>query len=451
MKKHILKVKPRISRLLLVFFLGIIASNLFAQKLAEEQKKELLPKVQLLLKDYAQCSQFTTDGISLSNEYLKRFAALFDPISTDEIYNDLSPSKKGIFSSADQYVNFVKTNYQQGLDVSIETDNIQIVDAQLVKGNYFVTVLVHKKITGVFNNQKINRFNDKLYFLLSSSVDGQGNTSGFRINGILSVERYAQTIANKQSKAIYIGITGLYAQTKIASNASSNTFMKANTGSSIYPGFEVIAMFTKNIGVGVGVRLSKYSTTFDISNFDKKSEALIPDIDGDFYNPVLQISKLSQISTIKSLDIPLLLKIRGGKGKTKFYFDLGVVYSNISKSSFTLEGSSVRGGYYQSLNVTLTDIPEYGFGTYTYKSDNVFDLKINTTQFSAYSSLGLTLQIVPSLSVKAGFSILYGITELNPDQTNPNDYSNLISIEPIKNLRANSFEIGLYYRIPFKR
>ncbi len=451
MKKDISKLKQMMSRsflLILVFF----TLNLSAQIITDEQKNELLPKVKSLLKDYERYSQFSSDGINLNSDYLIQFSGLFEPKMRDGIFNDIIPTQKGTFPTADQYINFVKTNYQQGLDVVIDFDNIRIVDVKQVKGSYEVSVLVHKKVTGIFNNQGIHRFNDNLYFLFISGIDDQGKPTNLRINGILTKEKYAQSIAKGHGKAVLIGITGLFAQTKIASSsASSSDFMKIKAGGSIYPGIDLAAMITNGFGIGVGVRFSKYSSTFDISNYNKTSELLITDTDGDKYNPVLQISKLNQVSTIKSLDIPILLKFRGGKGKTKFYFDLGVIYSKISSSTFTLNGSAVRGGYYQSLNVILTDIPEYGFGTYTYKTDNEFKLKLQSTNFSAYTSLGFLFQLSSRLSLKAGASLMYGITELKPDLSNADNYSNLISVESIKNLRANNVEIGLFYRIPFKR
>ena len=193
MKKDISKLKQMISRSFLLILL-FSAFNLSAQIITDEQKSELLPKVKSLLKDYEQYSQFSSDGVNLNNDYLIQFSRLFEPKTRDGIFNDITPTKKGTFATADQYVNFVKTNYQQGLDVVIDIDNIKIVDAKQVKGSYEFSVLVHKKITGIFNNQGIHRFNDNLYFSFIADIDEQGKPTNLRIKGILTKEKYAQSI-----------------------------------------------------------------------------------------------------------------------------------------------------------------------------------------------------------------------------------------------------------------
>ncbi|MHC1703735.1 MAG: hypothetical protein AB9846_07490 [Tenuifilaceae bacterium] len=453
MKKVITKPKQLLSRLILLIFV-LFSVSLNAQDLTEEQKNALLPSIKQILKDYEKYSQFSSDGINLYKEYINKFSSLFDPIIKGGIYNDIIPAGKGTFLTSYEYVSFVITNYPQGLDVAMDIDNIKIENAILKKGVYAVTVKVRKKVTGMFNNIKIHRFNDDLYFTFSASLNDQGTASNLKINGVLSKSKFAQTLTNKQGKGVYLGISGLYAQTKIYSPMSFDSdILDAKPGSSIYPGFDLVAMFTNGFGIGTGVRLSSYQSSFAIGSYSKTSEAIITDEDGDTYNPVLQISNLNQTSTIKSLDIPILLKFRGGKKKTKFYLDLGVIYSKISSATFTLDGNAVRSGYYTEYKAILTDITEYGFGSYNYNADSEYELKTEETTLSGYASLGLMFQLSQSLHLKIGGGLTYGISDLKPDPNNADNYINLVSKEPVKNttLQANGVEIGLYYRIPSKR
>jgi len=453
MKKVITKPKQLLSRLILLIFV-LFSVSLNAQDLTDEQKNALLPSIKQILKDYEKYSQFSVDGINLDKDYINKFSSLFDPIIKGGIFNDIIPAKKGTFITSYEYVNFVRTNYPQGLDVVMDIDNVKIENATLKKGVYAVTVKARKKVTGMFNNLKIHRFNDDLYFTFSASLNDQGTASNLKINGVLNKSKFAQTITNRQGRGIYMGISGLYAQTKIFSPMSfSNDNLEAKAGSAFYPGFEVVAMLTNGFGIGTGVRLSSYQSSFAINSYSKTSEAVITDKDGDTYNPVLQISKLNQLSTIKSLDIPILLKFRGGKNKTKFFLDIGVLYSKISSATFTLDGNTVRYGYYSEYKVILTDITEYGFGTYSYKADTEYELKTEETTMSGYASLGLMFQLSPSLLLKIGGGLTYGISDLKPDPNNSDNYINLVSKEPVKNttLQANGVEIGLYYKIPFKR
>ena len=451
MENSISKLKQMKSRLL-ILILMIVTSNIYAQNLTEEQKNDILPRVQFLLKDYELINQFSSDGISLNDNYLKRFTLLFESPLKYGIYNDLSPAKKGAFSTVEQYVNFVKTNYQQGLDVTI--DNVKIVDASITKNGYSIAVLARKKIAGIFNNQGIHRFNEDLYFILTSKVDGQGNPTQFMISGILTKDKFAQTYYKKNEGRINLGLVALVSQTNIYNNEiSSSNIWKLTSGTVVYPGIDINFMLTKHFGIGAGLRLSSYNATYGISNYNKKSDRMMTDIDGDSYNPVLQIPSIEQQSFIKSYDIPVTLKFQFGKGKVRFYLDVGAIGSIISKSYFTIKGSSVKSGYYSSLNVTLTDIPEYGFGSYNYKNETNYELlKGKTTSFSGYTSLGFLFQISPSILFTVGAGMTYGLTDPNFDSNISENFINLTLPKPITGttLRSTGVEMGVFYSIPSK-
>ncbi|RPH31471.1 MAG: hypothetical protein EHM93_13480 [Bacteroidales bacterium] len=454
MKKYISKPKQMMSRSFLLI-LAFFTLNLSAQTITDEQKNELLPKVKLLLKDYERYSQFSADGVSLNVEYKKQFVALFELTLKYGVFNDISPSKKGIFPTAEKYLNFVETNYKQGLDVTIDIDNIKIVDVVFLGDSYSISVLVHKKAIGIFNDQGIIRFDDDLYFLFVSGVDEKGKPSSFRISGILTKEKYAQVNAKQKGIILGLGVNANYSKTKInSSTVSSSDLWKPSAGRAFSPGLDIVVMLNKRIGIGTGLRLSSYNSSFNIRNYNQTSDRMVTDIDGDKYNPVLQIPSLSQQSFVKSIDIPLILKFVAGKGKAKYYFDIGLIGSIISKSYFTLSGSSVKAGYYETLNVTLSDIPEYGFGSYSYNKEKKYVfLKKQATSLSGYTSIGILYQLSSNLLFKLGAGLSYGFTDLNVDSDNADNFINITSssLNEKTSLRSAGIELGVFYLIPFKR
>jgi len=452
MKKNNIKPKQIMSRYILAVML-LFTANLSAQTLTQQQMSALIPKVKEVLKEYELANQFTIDGITINNDYAAMFISLFDPRMRYGIFNDLSPTNKGTLSTAEMYVNYVKTNYPQGLDVSMMIDSMLIFDAAVKKTTFTFSVKVHKRIRGLFSNQAIHRFNNYLYLSFSATSDAAGNPTNLKINGVLTVDRYAQTLLNKKWGGISLGVTGLYSQTQIYSAMLyTSDVWKPSLGSNIYPGFELAIMFTNGFGIGSGVRLSSYKTAFAITNFNNKSALTLVDKDGDSYSPVLKISDMTQQNQIKSLDIPIVLKFRGGKGNAKFYLDLGAIYSKISKSYFTLEGTIVRSGFYPSYNITLTDIPEYNFGNFTYTTDKQYQLKSEASVISGYASMGMLFQLFPGFLLKIGGGMTYGLTDLKYDQKNADNYINLTLPASVESTTLRSFgaEIGFIYKLGFK-
>ncbi len=452
------KLSYRLSFLLLFFLFPL---GLFSQELTEEQKQNLEVKIKLLLKDYELYNQFTTDGASLNSDYIKNFIALFESPSKTGYFNDLSPTGSGSFDTPELYVNFVRQFYRQGLDVTVNRDNINIVEIKLEKGKFKIFTYVSKKVIGIYNNQGINKFNKELCFIFTATTDEKGGFGNLKINGIVTKEQYASIVASRKGKGLYAGVGGMYTQTQIYdANIYNSGIWTAGMKSSINPQFDLNIMFTRGFGIGTGVRLAKYQTAFTLSGYNNMSDSQIKDEDGDTYQPVLSVGELIDTRTISSLDIPFMLKFRMGKGKVSFTLDMGVIYSMYSKANFNLEGSATRSGYYKDFNVTLEDIKELGFGTYNYGSGDSFDMELPANGLSGYAGLGFLFQLSPKVLMKIGTGVIYGITPFgmnnisgdnfytNPD-LKPSNYFNYTLAAPSNNttIRSAGAEVGLIFKL----
>jgi hypothetical protein len=207
-------------------------------------------------------------------------------------------------------------------------------------------------------------------------------------------------------------------------------------------------MLSKSFGVGTGLRFGAYSSMLSIKDFNKQLGKTVTDQDGDAYYPIFNISNLEELNSLKTIDIPISLKIRGGKGKTGMYFDVGMIYSMFRSASYTLTGRATTMGYYNQFNVTLSDIPEYNFGTTEFKSVT-YTMSVPDNNLSAFVSTGLTFVVYPDIAMRFGINALYGLTDLMYRESRHYvDFYATTGLSGDKtNLLSLGVEIGVYYRI----
>ena len=423
------------------------------QKSLENQQKIMLTKVTEFLEKYELYSQFTIDGVTLEENYVFEFNKLFARDKFNGIYNDLNyEDVKGAdrFKLPEEYVSYVRTNYPQGFDQSLDLENLTIVESPDLKGFYRIIVMVRKQLTGLYGGKKIYNFDEYIFFFISAPVTDLENIAEYKITGILSSENYSTYLANRKSKGLYIGLTGAFDRTRIYSLPVYSSGWWSTSMVNYYNAqIELTYMFTNRVGLGTGLCMINYGSSFTINDYNQTSQAQVYDIDGDLYNPVLEISNLTETNSIKCFEVPLLLKTRAGTGIAKFYLDIGIVYSMINESYYTLDGSSVIKGYYPQYRVTLKDLPEYGFGAYDYSSSLTEQMTLTKHLISAHGALGLSLNIGGSFNLKVGARINYGLTDIGFDKVrHSNDFNNILSGD-IKStiLQLAGAEIGLSYKI----
>ncbi len=443
------KQKILISRLALLLNLALLinCSEIQAQSV-NNNTDILMPKITELIMDYQKYGQFTSNGVSLDEDYINRYRDLFD--LKEGIYNDLSFSSTGSFSSIERYILYARQFYSQGLDITIDTDKLIIEESSKDLNGYKVRLLVRKELVGLYSQKKIHRFEGNLYFYLTVAANSQGIITSIRINGVLSTKQFTRSIQDKKEKGLYVSATGAFAMTRIYnSNLYNESSWTASTGKSIHPSLAITYMFNRNAGITGGIKFSTFKTSFAIRNYSNTSNQTMTDIDGETYQPVLTISSLTQSNHVNCFDIPFLVKLNSGNQKTKFYFHAGIILSFFVKSNFTLDGDLVKAGYYSQYGMTIEDIPEYGFGSLNYSSTDKYTLKMPSYNLSGYFSLGLTRMIKPGLSLMFGVSRTLGLTDLGFNQNIPENYINYAISNPLKRtiLQSTNIEIGIIYKI----
>ena len=430
--------------ILLVAISALFQITSYAQ-LVDDVKTRGIKEV---LARYQQYSQFSTDGSTINSEYTQNFLALFDPVVTTEVYNDMA-AKKGepfSFGSAMEYMQYVIKNFPYGIDVTLDLDQMKVVDKFQQKGKSGYIVQVNKKVTGLYLLKNFHRFNSLVYFFISEELTDKGPV--YKMGNVLDPVSYQKYAGDKSIKGLYAGISGGYGASFIMNegvkSASELYTMQMQTNMNF--GLELCYMFTRGFGLGTGIGFSTYSSTFSISNFKDSMEYTIPDIEGEEYHPILDVNDLVETDVIKSVDIPLLLKFRTGKGRTALYIDMGIIYSFVS-GTYSLEGTQTKSGYYEQWKVILDDdLDEFGFGTFQFNNEEE-ELKLtSTSNLSAYVAMGLSIPLSEGLFMKMGVNGRYGITDIGLGETHqPFDFSNFIENPGATFLHFGGAEIGLSY------
>jgi hypothetical protein len=268
---------------------------------------------------------------------------------------------------------------------------------------------------------------------------------------VADATKHAQVQGDKKYGGLYVGLSGGYNQNVMMyPNLNSSSIWSWQMGTSIMPTLEIHYMFNRGFGFATGVRAGNYSPGLSLKNFSGQLSSPITDDDDDLYYPIYEISNLEEVSTIKTIDIPMYVKIRAGSGKVGFYLDFGVVYSLFNSMSYTLSGTATRKGYYPDFDVVLEDIPEYNFYTNTtFSANDVMELTPPKNGFSGYASMGLSVAVYKNMMLRIGASANYGLVDMRESVPHHSiDYFSTSGVKPGEVfLHSASVELGLYYRV----
>ncbi len=427
-----------------LMLLGSVTS--FAQLIDEAKLKDITS----LLKKYELYNQFTTDGNIIDATYTQNFVNLFDAILFQELYNDFAATKEESFSfgSAQEYMQVVTKNYPYGVDVTLDMAQMKVVDVFRTKTKAGYIVMVPKKTAGLYRSKTFYRSNKSIYIFITE-VAGE-KQSDFKISGILDPESYQKYQGNNTIKGLYLGLQGGYGATMVYNQEAFMNYTDLyviETQQNMNFGFELSYMFTRGFGLGTGVGTNTYSTNYSIDYFNEPSPSKLKDIDGDEYIPSIYVRDLVETDVYESIEIPLLLKFRTGKGKTAFYMDMGIIYSLIS-GYYTQEGTSTRSGYYPEWQVTLVDIPEYDFYTDKPLDATQTDLVVPSSGLSAYVAMGLSIPLSHNFYMKLGANVRYGIIDMElGTNSHANGLADFIEDPGDTFLHCGGVEFGISYNL----
>jgi len=428
----------------ILMILGIATS--YAQLIDEAKLKD----INGLLKKYELYNQFTKDGEKIDATYAQNFVTLFDVVLFQEIYNDFAASKEdpSSFVTAQEYMQMVTTNYPYGVDVTLDMTQVKVVDVFHTETQAGYIVLVPKKTAGLYRSKTLFRANNTMYLFISETKGEK--QSDFKISGVLDPEGYQKYKVSNTIKGLYVGLQAGYGATMVYNQQASSTygdlyFIEPQQNMNF--GLELSYMFTRGFGLGTGFGMNTYSTNYSIDYYNEQSPSLLADIDGDEYLPYVYVTDLVETDVYESIEIPLLLKFRSGKGKTAFYMDLGIIYSFIS-GYYTQQGSSTRSGYYPEWEVTLENIPEYDFYTNKKLDATEKELVIPSNGISAYAAMGASIPLSNNFFMKLGANLRYGLSDSGlGTNSHANGLADFVENPGETFLHGAGIEIGLSYNL----
>jgi hypothetical protein len=176
-----------------------------------------------------------------------------------------------------------------------------------------------------------------------------------QILGIAAV--LCSTVASAQ---LYVGV-----QSGIANIQSDVKGVTAShdIGGAIKAGY--IYGVTEHIGIGVGAEFAQYKQNVFLTKGDATQSSFEVDQTTSAFVYNVSTSNYREQQTLRALQIPLFVQYkRNINVGVDFNFRAGVKYFLPVNYKIEATANTVSGvGYYPDVNLTITDLPEYGFGT----------------------------------------------------------------------------------------
>jgi len=181
--------------------------------------------------------------------------------------------------------------------------------------------------------------------------------------GYQNQKLYAQnTVSVNQGKyGFYVGAGTGYAMTQIRNDftpADPAVIMKFRTRP--LANIEIGHFFSENFGLVTGIGYSFYGSQTVISDYNSKIQTV--DIENDPYELTIEGSDIEEKEEIQVLGIPLSFIYHSPiSSKTGFFLMTGLNLSIPLSEQFETSGVFTCRGYFPEYNVTLENLPEYGF------------------------------------------------------------------------------------------
>lgn len=228
-------------------------------------------------------------------------------------------------------------------------------------------------------------------------------------------------------------------------------------GSKIGYGAEIGARyyFTRNIGVGVGLGFSRYSTSSKYDNALFEYNGLVDSYDGRSYDSRITLMNWKESQITYFLDIPVMFlwqKKFDKKEAFGMYFGAGLKFQIPIESTYKVKRGSLNlSAYFPDFNINFgdeIDIKEKGLGDddkLRPSGDN--DLKLG---MSLAGELGFLVTLSPRIDLMLGISADYGLLNIKKKTDNKlaspvEDYT-LENVAPGENIDyrgvLNTSEIG---------
>jgi len=212
----------------------------------------------------------------------------------------------------------------------------------------------------------------------------------------ISIKVNSQTRIESNENKFFIGLNSSYSISQIYLKKIKLDYNATKVNSYNY-GFELGYYFSKNVGIGTGFGLSSYISQYSI---DSLSQSIIQtDSENDEYEMSIYSKDFTELTAINYYDIPISLMFKFGN-TVGFFLNPGVKVSLFKDINISGKGTFTYEGYYSQYNITLHDLPEYGFPTNkNIESTSTLQLETN---ISLLASSGIFVNIGKHVNISVG-------------------------------------------------
>jgi len=212
---------------------------------------------------------------------------------------------------------------------------------------------------------------------------------------VCSQENYPGT---KNVPGLFYGFSVGPSKTKIVNSGSVyDTSLINNKVNTVFGTAEIGYFFSDYFGISTGLGYVSYKTKLNLNTYQKNFEAI--DSENEPFNMKITGSGIQEIQTVNFLSIPLCVHLRLPFNQTfGLFLKTGINLSLPVSNKYNSSGTFTYKGYYPKYNVTLENLPKYGFANDTIITSNG-ELDIKKLHFNTLLSVGCEVNITNSMQI----------------------------------------------------
>jgi hypothetical protein len=367
------------------------------------------------------------ETINLKEEYLKLPGIMLDfYISCDAIQNECLISK---ITKHKQELNDLKLRF---LDYETDKPVVNLKVDIISNGKIVETGNTNKNGDIVFKSLPVEHYyelksGNKKYLIYNSPV-----LSGYEWLKMSQQERIVSVKHTVKNHIVTLELFGEYSFSEANLDFVKNNYSVAEERtemeSAFNYGLKVSFLFNDNdkysLGVGSGIDIDNFRFNLLLNDIEQKPLPVMVDVDGDNYQLMVDADSIEEKIKINYVSFPVVFKFTkkfGLRSGLCFFFDAGLKFMFLTKSSSELDGNVTYSGKYnlwEELEIYNVDYLDY----YSDRSINSGQhIPIKKFNLSGVISTGCLFNIGSTgFSVKAGADALLGL--LNISNGNPTDF-----------------------------
>jgi len=194
-------------------------------------------------------------------------------------------------------------------------------------------------------------------------------------------------------------------QTAIVNDGTNSiSEIKSGKGNSLFVNAEVGYFFSKYIGISSGIGLHAYKSQLTLDTYQNKFNTT--DSENEHYEKQISAINIVELQNLTYLSVPMLVNFNlpiGNKFGLLLQTGLGINFP--LKGAYESSGVFTYKGYYPAYNVTLEDLPDYGFPSNLGTKGNG-KLELTSPGFNAVASFGVDYKVNGNIQIglKASYS-----------------------------------------------